>query len=536
MMNQAEVKRRQVQLLAVLLGLLALTVASRLTGYHGVTYVLAALEIYAVFDAVISGGVYEALGRLLRLRNTKGQYRNTAAMKKNAAVFQAALGLCGAVLLLTAAEKMMTAAFRIQYSSAILMLLAPALLLRAVSAVLQGYSRGEGSELPAAAAGILRLIFVIGFSMIFSKILGNYGSKVSMLLAQENFTAMYGGVGIAIAVTLAEFFVVLFLLLADKGTKRKNPPLAAEGMRTTDSFADSVRILCAGRGTGMALRLLLLLVLPLGLLFFGKSAGWSDAAMMEYGVFAAGYGLCCGVPVVLVVILLLSVCGKISVLLRREENRLAKQVFQSGVHLGIVHAAFWTVLIAVLAEPLAEVLCPNADETAAALLAGGSGLILFLVPGLFFARILLLLGKKLIVLVTAAVADVSYILSVTLLLNAGKAGILSLVYGGILAAGVLCFVLGIFSYRQLRLKPDWLHMLIFPAAAACVAGLVGMLLEKLFTPHLGSFVSALVCLILTGALYWAGLILLRNFREAELDNLPGGRLIGALGQLLNRYF
>ena len=123
----------------------------------------------------------------------------------------------------------------------------------------------------------------------------------------------------------------------------------------------------------------------------------------------------------------------------------------------------------------------------------------------------------------------------TVSLNTGKAGILSLIYGALVGMGVLSIVLGTLAYRQLKQKMDWLHTLIVPAGAASVAGLAGMLLEKLFTPHLGNLVSLIVCLAVTGAFYWATLILLRNFREQELESIPGGKLIGAIGQLLRVY-
>lgn len=534
-MNQAEIKRRQAQAIAAILGLVALAVTARLTGYNGVTYVLAALEVYALYDTIVSGGISDALGRILRLRNAKGQYKNAAVMRKNAILFQGVLGLIGAAAVLFTAEDITAKIFRVHYSSAILLVLVPAVFLRAVSAVLQGYSRGEGAELPAAAASILRQLFIIGFSVIFCNMLGNYGSKVSRLLVQTNFTAMYGGVGVAIAVTLAEAFVVIFLALTYRGNKKNKAGAAKEGMRTTDSLVDSIRILCAGRGLSMLTGLLAVLPLPLGLIFFSKASESSDGAMTEYGVYAAGFCLCCGVIVAIVVILLLPVCGKMLNLFRKDESRFARQVFQCGVHLGFVHAAFWTVFIAVMAEPMAAVFCGEQAQTAVKLFRGGSGLILLFVLSYYFAKVLLLLGKKLFVLGAVAAADVFYIIFVTVSLNTGKAGILSLIYGALVGMGVLAIVLGTLAYRQLKQKPDWLYTLIVPAGAASVAGLLGMLLEKLFTPHLGNLVSLIVCLALTGAFYWAALILARNFREQDLESIPGGKLIAAVGQLLRVY-
>ena len=137
-----------------------------------------------------------------------------------------------------------------------------------------------------------------------------------------------------------------------------------------------------------------------------------------------------------------------------------------------------------------------------------------------------------LVLAAVGIADVVYVVSVTVLLNTGRTGILSLVYAGIMGLGVLCILLGTLSYRQLHTQPDWLQLLMMPAVAAIVEGLVCALLGRVFTPHLGDAVTLVVALFVSFAFYWVGLLLLRNFRDQELEVIPGGKLIRSLGQML----
>lgn len=531
-MNQAEIKRRQAQAISTILAFVTLAVIARVTGYNGVTYVAAALEACAFVYTIVSGGVSETLGKLLRIKNSKGQYKNAALMRRNIMLFQVALGAVGTAVILVAAEKIAEKLFRIQYSSFILMIFAPAVLLRSVSAVLLGYSKGEGAELPAAAAGILRQVFTLGFSLIFCRMLGNYGSKVSRLLAQENFTSMYGGVGVAIAATLTEIFVIIFLIMIYRAGRRPKNKTVQDGMRTTASFMDCIRALCGSRGIQAGIQLLTMLSVPMGLIFLQKAGGGSEKTAVEYGVYIAGYGVVCGILSALVMFLLLPMCGRTVVLLRKEEHRFARTVFQGGVHIGMVHAGFLTVFVFAMAQQLAAAFCFEQAEIAAKMFRGGALIVLSAPLTLYFARVLLLTGKKYFVLGALAAADVVYAVAVTVLLNTGKTGILALVYAGMACSAVLCIVLGSFAYRQLRLKADWLQVLVVPIAAACVAGLIGMLLGRVFTPHLGNLITVLVCLALTSVLYWAGLLLLRNFREQELEVIPGGKLIIAAGQML----
>ena len=176
-MNQAEVRRRQAQAVSAVLALITLIAAARLAGYNGAAYVGAAVEIYALVCIAVSGGLSNVLGRILRLREAKGQYRNAAVMRRNAFILQAATGFLGTAVLLLGAEKIAVGLFKTQYSSAILMILAPAVFLRSLSSLFAGCSRGAGAELPVAAADILRQILIFAFSVMFSKMLGNYGDK-----------------------------------------------------------------------------------------------------------------------------------------------------------------------------------------------------------------------------------------------------------------------------------------------------------------------------------------------------------------------
>lgn len=529
-MNQAEIKRRQIQAVSIILTLITLAVIARVIGYNGVTYTAAAVEIFAMLWLVVGGNLTEALGRLLRIRNSKGQHRNAARLKRNTAIFQLVFGLAGSVALLAGADWIAGNVLQVQYSTFILMVLSPTVFLRTASAVLLGCFQGDGSEFPTAAAGILRQIFILGFSLLFGRMLADYGSKVSLLLGQENFTSMYGGVGVAIAVSVSEALIVVFLFLIYQWTRRSKEFSHQEGMRAVDSFADSMYILWSARGMQWLTELLFFLPIPLGILFFQKGTAYDVS--VEYGIYLSGYWVLCGCLIALIMIPLLPVCARVMVLLRKEEQRFAKTVFQSGVHIGVVHAAFAAMFTAVMAPQIGAILCSGQEQAVEQMLRGGSLVILFLALSTYLGRLLILLGSKLLVLGSAGIGVVAYVVMLAVLLNRENTGVLALVYAGLMGVGVFCLLLGTFAYRQMRTRLDWLQVMVLPAGAAAVSGLICMLLGRLFTPHLGALVTVIVTFVISFCLYWALLILLRGFRETELDVIPGGRLIRAVGQML----
>ena len=91
-MNQAEIKRRQTESFSTILTLITLSVVSRITGVNGAMYLVAAFEIFWLLWIVIGGNVSETLGRLLRVRNSKGQYKNALKMRRSVMIFQIVMG------------------------------------------------------------------------------------------------------------------------------------------------------------------------------------------------------------------------------------------------------------------------------------------------------------------------------------------------------------------------------------------------------------------------------------------------------------
>ena len=111
-MNQVEIKRRQMQTVSVILALITVAVIARLTGYNGASYTIAALEAFSVLWMVIGGNLSDVLGRMIRIRNSKGQYRNAEQLRKNTLIFQLVLGLAGSLFLLFGADWLARTVFR----------------------------------------------------------------------------------------------------------------------------------------------------------------------------------------------------------------------------------------------------------------------------------------------------------------------------------------------------------------------------------------------------------------------------------------
>lgn len=531
-MNQAEIKRRQTEEIAGILTLVMIFVMGKRMETGGITYMSAAVYVCFLAGALASGGLADTLGKMLRSRRNKGQYKNILTLRKSALLFQGILGLACAAALVLLACAAAEGVFRIRYCTFLIMALSPVVLLRTVSAVLQGYFQGEAAELPRAFSGIARQLLTLGFGLLFTGMLGDYGEKVSSLLREPEFAPMYRCLGLCLAICLAEVLVILFLAVLFKGSRRRERRMQQEGVHAGDSAWDCIRNLCMGRWSHSAAIILGILPLAVGLALSGRGNPEEAGALLQYDIYVERYfAVCCGLVFVLS-FLALPVTGKVFQSLRREEGRFARTVFLGGVHMGVVQGVFFSVFAAVMGTRISACLGGDGGELAGQMLRAGSSVVALVSLSLYFGRFLQGVGKKYMLPCALCLSDAAFLL---LLFITVKSGILSLVYAGVVLALVLCGTLGFLSFRQLRIRMDWLGMLVIPLLAGGAAGLVCMLSDRLFSTVMGDLPILLVSFLFSGIVYLALLLVLRNFREQEFEILPGGRILNKIGQMLHRY-
>lgn len=533
-MNQIELKKRQMEMVALLLGLLVLLVLGNILGDNGVAYLAVAMEVFLVFWTFTGSKLADTLGRILRGKSNKGQYKNVIKLRRNALVVEGFLGIVGSVLLFVLAEPLGEGVLGLSYSVAMIRILAPIVFVRTLSSVLLGYFQGEGTELPSVISYLMRVFCVFVLSLIFVNLFKGHGGKVSDLLRQENFTAMYGGMGVALAVLVTEILILIFLFLVHRGSRRRDRRGSSEGMRTTDTFSGQLAVLYGNMLPAMLGGFLTLLPLWMGILFFRKSVP-DMAGLNDYGVFYGKLIPFVGVVVLLGCIMLLECANKTVVCFRKEEQRYARGHFQGGLHMTVVYGMFSAVFTGILAPQIAGIFCKANVELATQMLRFGSYVMVAAILGFYFTELLNALGGKYFVLGLLAVYNLVYAGSLVLFLNGGKAGIMSLVYSAMIAVTVYVVGAAAVTFMQLRYGIDWLQTIAVPAGVACAMGLILLFLSKVMYPHLGDLITVLVSLILGNLIYWIFLMIMRNFREQELAYIPCGKLIRIIGQMLRVY-
>lgn len=532
-MSLVEVKKRQIETFAYVVECISLLIFGQMLGNMGIAYLAIAMECVTFVGILLGANTGSIIGRMLRSKNSKGQYKNAIRIRNVLFLFHLVLGIVGTVALVFGTKPLVENLLRIPNVTFILVIMAPILLVRMLITLLLGGFQGEGSEFASVAYAILRQLGILVLGVILCKIFMAYGVKVSALLGQEVYTSVYGAMGIALAFLVTEVILLFGLGIASrlKGSPRKQK--ADEGMRTVDSIGTVVANYLSNRKFHLVIYLLLYLPVVSGLVLYAQNVGNAQTVATEYGRYFGVYLLTCALAVLLLSLLVIPMYGRIASLMRKEEIRLARNAFSAGIHIVIVNGLFATVFIACMSDRIVNFLEGTVINGSATILKVGSLVILLTLFVVLFFGLLRALGKELLLIACLGAANLVYLIVTAIALNVGHAGILSLVYGGLTAVAVMCVSMGYLVYMQMRVGIELATQIAIPAAAACVVGLLCIFLGKALSPHLGSLVTIIVCFVISLGVYWIMLLMLHSFREQEIKYIPGGQVIQAIGRALH---
>ena len=537
-MKQMEIRKKQFMIGAEMLGLVVLILLVRVIGDWGMTYLAAALEVYALLQILFTACIPDGMGRLLRARMNKGQYKNAGKVCKATLLYCLTVGLLGACLLLLFADALMGGLLRLPEASYVLRLLAPLFLIEAVCAVLQGYFQGIGTAMPTVVAGILKQVFAFSFALLFAHVFYSHGEKVSDLLHTERFTYMYGAGGTALGMTLAGVLPLCFLFIIYLGAGRRGIKRGQEGMRLTEGSFEVLRLLLLTVMSEVCIRFLLRAGTLVGMAVLFR--GISDTENMQaefnaYGGFYAKYLLPVGILAGAALLLCVGNQSNLMTSIKKEEYKNAKNLFTGGIQTIFFLNGFFAVINVVLNPGILNCIFGNSGGTVygTGCMQRGFLAILFLPMSIYFMNLLIGLGRKKIVLLNTLGSFVIFLIAALVGRGVTGGSIYALAFAFMILTAANCILNGFFVMKTLQYDPEWIHLFAMPALAAVVTGFCLFLLNRALVSLLGEAIAVLFGLVIGCGCYVILLFTFRCIREKELYMLPGGDVLRKIGEILH---
>jgi stage V sporulation protein B len=526
-MNQVEVRRRQLQAIGDMLGLVVLIVLGIVTGVEGVAYFAVAYEVLAIVLILTADMVPDALARFIRSRKAKGKHRSAQRIGRTVRRYQFLVGIVGSGLLFILAQGLASGIFHQPYGVLGLRLLAPVVFLRCMTAAFLGEFQGHGLEMPTVVVSMLRPLFAIGLGLLFGNIMKGYGEKVSALLQNPHFTAMYGVTGFCLGILISEVLVFIFLLVMMAGTSGRRRAVTENG-HISEGVGGTIGSLYSLQSFKMAQGIMLRLPLTAGLLLVPDLS----AGTWEYGSYYGRYIAVCGLSLLWGKILLLPIGGYIQSSIRKEETSKGATHFGTAIHVGAVYSLFAFCFVSFGAALIGGALFGDNGALVVMLLRNGSVFIVFGIMGSIFMKVLQGFGRLGLIVASLGAGCLGFICCGIICLSVLHLGGMGLVAATLMGSFLSCAVAAFWAFRLLPPDLDWIRMLAYPMIMAVAVGLVTLFLGRLLNPILGSMYSCLICFLAAFVLYWLGLFFFRSFREYEWSRFPGGRILEKIARLL----
>lgn len=532
-MSQALVKKQQMEIFSIFILMISCIVFRIQVGDVGIGYMVTAVSLYETMWLIFGEHFSDIIGRIIRSKYSKGKIRQARLVWKYSILIQSVTGCIATVFFIIAGTIIMKNGFGFIHSYYLIWLLAPSFMVRMISESYCGFLVGRNYDQVTGFAYVIRNAIIMVMGVILSMAVKEYGIKVAALLKQEDFASVYGNFGILISVFVSEIVVLVFLMIFRLSVNKRFYEYEDDYFQRQENTGNILQIVWKRR-FGENLNLLLLLV-PFFILmiFLNKQYDSELLFSQNLGFIINSVAAPCGLFSLIAYISVLPATAKVFLSIKKHEMRYARIAYQSGLHFSLIISFLGASYLIVFGNCIAGIFYPDrAAELSLMLVFGAVCLILFSVY-LYLLKILRLEGFGFYVALMQIVLSVAYGFILNGLLNSDI-----LISNAVLISLIIYFAINTllmlgFSVIKLDMSIDPVSTVIFPLICAGLSGLLNFLISKLMTPHLGYIFTCVFCFIEMLFVYLILLLFFRNFKENELEYIPGSRFIVSLGQLLH---
>lgn len=494
-------------------------------GYYGSAY-----AIYAMILMVSTYSIPTAVSKIISGKLAMKEYKSARQVFKCALVYVAVVGAIAAGLTYIFAPVLVK-----EQPNALpcMRLFAPTIFLAGFLGVYRGYLQAYNTMVPTSISQIIEqlvnaVVSVVAayfFSLPFTKGTTEY--------------AMHGAQGSALGTGMGVVAGLIFILIA-YGSRRK------EIMKTVDMDTKH-----EAEPYSILLKQIFFIVTPIIIasfvynitttvdmkIFYGilgtKNVDTVYSANM-YGIFSGQYTVLINLPVSIASAVGTALIPSISAEYTKGDKKSAEKVFNQSLSMTMIVTIPCAVGMAVLSEPVVQLLFRGATKTASNALAVGAIAVVFYAMSTVTNSVLQGIGKVMAPVINSAFALVIHIIILVPILFATELNIYALVIGTVVYSFIMCVLNGISVKKSIGATMDVKKIFVAPAIASLFMGIAAWGSYQLIyrIVHINS-VSLIIAVIIAIVFYFMCILGLGVYKEEDLLRLPKGNLVVKLAKKLH---
>ena len=522
-------------IIAKVIGLIYRIPLFKILGDVGNSYYSTANEIYSIILMISSFSLPLAVSRLMSERIQKGEMRNANKVFLCSMRFAVVSGGILALITYAFAGVITKYVMNVEYAKYGLRVLAPVILIFAITGVFRGFFQGFSNMVPTAVSQVIEQIINALVSIWGAWVLMDYGR--SLVASGENELAApgWGAAGATFGTVASVTVALLFMMYLYSRFNRR--------------FRHSVRKdQTAKRESSHYLyRVLILTILPiiLSTLVYNisnvldqgvfnailKSQNYTEKQYATiWGIYTGRFRVLMNVPLSLASSLGPAVVPSLTAAVAAKDKASAVRTVHSSTRYTMIVTIPCAFGMAALGGPIIQMLFHPSSGMAlsAGIMQAGAAVIILYALSTLTTAILQGLGRLREPLIHNAVALVIHLITLVVMLRYLNLNIYAVLYSNAIFALVVCILNALSIRRYIFYQQEIRKTYLIPLVSSIIMAFGSYAIWYVLNMFMGNSIATILAILCGIIIYLVSLVAFRGLTEPEMRKLPKGEILVGL--------
>lgn len=519
-------------IIAKVIGLIYRVPLTNILGDKGNSYYSTANEIYSIILMISSFSLPLAVSKLMSERIHRGEIRNANRVFLCAVRFAVLSGGVLALITYAFAGLLTKYVMNIELAKFGLRVLAPAILVFAITGTFRGFFQGLSNMVPTAVSQVIEQIINAVVSVVCAAIMYQYGLDLARQQGNDLLAPAWGAAGATFgtvaSVTVAMLFIMVVYSMYHKKWQRQ---MRSDVTGHRESSAEIYRIL-------------ILTILPIVLstlinnisnvvdqgIFNAvlKGQGYSeDQYATIWGIYVGKFRVLMNVPLSIASCLGPAIVPSLTAAVANRNKRDAVKKISSSIRFTMILTIPCALGMAALGGPIIQLLFhPTSGlPLSEGIMQAGALLIIFSALSTLTTAILQGLNKLREPLIHCAIALVLHLICLVVLLRNFNLNIYAVIYSNIFFA-LIVFILNALSIKRcIPYRQEIYRTFVVPSLASIIMAFGAYGVYNLFHMFAGNTISIIIAIAAGVVIYAVGLVSFHGITIDDMEGLPKKNLI-----------
>lgn len=501
---------------------------AKVIGDAGVGLFAPAFEIFMLVTFITSYSVTGAMSGVIRYRVKREQHRNARRVFGAVFIMDLLISAVIAAAIVLMASRIASFVVLESLSHMAVLVAAPAIIFAAMIGTFRGFFNGYGLGTLTAHSQYIEKISMLFCALGCGSTFYAYGSKVSALRQNAEYSFAHGALGAMVGVLLSQVITTIYLmviyLLHSSALRSKRKEDNSKWGESRYSIQRTVLLNCIPMAVVAVFTNVFMLIdqRMFNYCMNKRVEELGEIRTASWGIYYGKFAVLTGAGAALCLLGVAATAGRIRNAYDKEEYRLMRERLDKAVCKLSITAFPMALYLAALADAIVKCLYKNEMTAVGSWIQKGAVIIVLCSFSFFFAQLLFRMHMLRELLLSILASMVVHILVAWLFVQKALLGADGIIYALIAYFAVFSVLNFLFLGRNLKYQPAWFSSVVFPAVAAIISGLAVMLIGKFMLEPAGALATILTGIVAGIILDLTMLMILRVIGEEELSRIPLG--------------